>query len=615
MQHRRRVTRRAIGGITRKRSIRAWVAALMVGAGFASFGATNAYAVHDHEMQLDGNTADDSGAAAEFDWESFFNASGAPTPALPHASRPGFTASGFEVDHAGEGNSSDGSTFSTGSKDTLDIAGWQCGFSNNVGDKVDIINAYSAVYTVPSGTDAGDTILYFGVEKASPNGSSNIAVWFLQDGGVDCESNAGNVDFSGHHQDGDLLVVSEFTNGGAVANVKAYQWVGGAGGALDPNPVATGGTCGGGGGDSACAIANAGTVNPPWPHPDKNTREAALGVNQFFEGGVNLNDAGLLDACFARFLANTRSAPSLTATIFDFAAGELETCAPSTVLTLSTSAATILTGTNTSVTITETNDGINPLLAPTPANTANGGFVTVSSNTGSSCTPTHKNDNPDAAINDGDTNGNGVLDPGEAWVFTCSLTGVTATTTLTITGHGIDPLGRDVTYTDANCTDSATLLCDADEQKSFTVTVAAPSTELTKKASVTVTYTYEEKNDGNAVLTKPAAGWVTDDKCSPVNEDLKQGTAVNVGDTNNDGKLDPGETFKFTCTKAATTAGSDLNETNRAIGSGLVGSLNNAPLTWCPNVSTAPAGTICDPDEADEVQVQVTHKARPTQGT
>lgn len=614
MDHRR--PRRTLGRITRKRSIRIWATALIIGAGFASFGTTSAYAVDDHEFQLDGNTVDDAAAAADFDWQSFFNNTApARVPVLPDASRPGFTASGFVVDNAGEGNSSDGTTFATGSKDTLDIDGWQCGFSNNIGDKVDIVNAYSAVYTVPSGSEQGDTILYFGVEKASPTGSSNIAVWFLQDPDAACASNNGNVDFTGNHTDGDLLVVSEFTNGGAIANVKAYAWVGGPNGSLDPTPVATGGNCATGGTeDDACAIANAAPVDTPWASPDKDTRNDALGVNQFFEGGVNLNNAGLLDACFARFLANTRSSPSLTATIFDYASGELETCAPSTELTLSAGATTILTGTNTSVTITEKNDGINPLLAPTPANTANGGYVTVSSTTGSTCTPTHKNDNPDAAINDGDTNGNGVLDPGESWVFTCQLTGVTASTTLTITGHGIDPLNRDVTYTDENCADSATLLCDADEQKTFAVTVAAPSTELTKKASVTVTYTYEEKNDGNAVLTKPSGGWVTDDKCSPVTENLKQGTQINVGDDNNDGKLDPLETFKFTCTKAATTAGADLNETNRAIGSGVVASLGNANLTWCSSVANAPAGTICDPEEADEVQVQVTHKNPPAQG-
>ncbi len=32
--------------------------------------------------------------------------------------------------------------------------------------------------------------------------------------------------FSGEHQDGDLLVVSEFTNGGIVSTINVYRWDG-----------------------------------------------------------------------------------------------------------------------------------------------------------------------------------------------------------------------------------------------------------------------------------------------------------------------------------------------------------------------------------------------------
>ena len=40
----------------------------------------------------------------------------------------------------------DGTTFATGSKDTLDITGWQCNKDNNVNSKIDIMNAYAAQY-------------------------------------------------------------------------------------------------------------------------------------------------------------------------------------------------------------------------------------------------------------------------------------------------------------------------------------------------------------------------------------------------------------------------------------------------------------------------------------
>src|SRR5207247_10046064 len=53
-----------------------------------------AQAVHDLAFELDGNQT----AETRFDWTSFFNAAGQPSPALPDASRPGFTNSGFSKD-------------------------------------------------------------------------------------------------------------------------------------------------------------------------------------------------------------------------------------------------------------------------------------------------------------------------------------------------------------------------------------------------------------------------------------------------------------------------------------------------------------------------------------
>jgi len=50
-------------------------------------------------------------------------------------------------------------------------------------------------------------------------------------------------------------------------------------------------------------------------------------------------------------------------------------------------------------------------------------------------------------------------------------------------------------------------------------------------------------------LTNPS---VSDDKCTTVVQDLKADGIHNTGDTNNDGKLNPGETFNFKCTTTAT---------------------------------------------------------------
>ena len=558
---------------------------------------TAAFAIHDLKFQLDGNTRVDSGTSQPFDWESFFNASGTggtigKSVNLPNATRPDFIASGFAVSGGKPGDFylPDETTFSTGSKDTLNInGGWQCGKSNNVGDKVDILNAYSAVYVNPGN---GHTILYFGVEKSSPNGDSNIAVWFLQDGSVACDATGGgNVDFQGNHMDGDLLLVSAFTNGGLQANVAAYKWNGGASGSLGTTPVATGGLCPAAttadpAGQNACAITNAtNAITPPWKSPDKDccghsNPNPALNPLEFFEGGVDLTAAGIGDACFANFLANTRSSQSLTATIFDFAEGSLQTCAPSTTLSASASKTTVHSGETSTITIHEVNDGINRLTSPS---------VSVTSSTAENCTtPTYSS---------GDTNGNGVLDVNEDWTFTCTIA-PTADVTLTFTGHGFDPSGRDVTF----CTTSdATHFCDADERATVSLDVINPSTDLS--ATVRAVFTFNEKNDGDVVLTSPS---VTATGCdSAATEVFKTGsTTINNGDTNGNDSFDPGETWQWSCVVTLNSSGT----TNvNGVGSGT--DPTNKTITFC---ATPPdSSTICNSFEDASGSVSLSSNANP----
>ena len=408
----------------------------------------NALAVHDLEFQLDGNTVDDPLANEDFDWQTFFEGPGDINDvfaALPDPAVPGFEAAGAKADYF----LPDQSTYATGSKDTLSISpGWQCKKSNNVGDKVDILNAYSVAYTDP---DSGDLILYFGVELSAPNGDANVGMWFLQ-GEVDCNASVGgNVPFTGGHEDGDVFVVAAFTNGGSKANVTAYEWAGDDDtGAIDPDAT-VGGLCGdnvNNPDDVICAITNSASVDTPWTSPDKNGGN--LDPTEFFEGAINLTDSFGLgeDTCFARFLANTRSAQSLGATIFDFAEGELDVCRPSTVFTKTASA-------QVTYTYRETNDGNTPLTNVVVADP--------------DCTPVLV---PESGVTD-----DGELDPGETWVYTCTKTiaGPTATTGVTNTanGSGVDPAARTVRF----CTPAelanppAGVLCDQDERDSVTVTI------------------------------------------------------------------------------------------------------------------------------------------------
>src|SRR5439155_8356847 len=138
------------GSKRRKRFL--WVPMLLI-ACTALFVIGNAQAVHDLTFQLDGDvsastTTSVGGNTKSLDWDSLFTAAGANIDPLP----AGFTTAGFDLDFGtnanGTFNTSDSTTFATGSKDTLAITpGWQCNRDANVNSKIDIMNAYAGGYT------------------------------------------------------------------------------------------------------------------------------------------------------------------------------------------------------------------------------------------------------------------------------------------------------------------------------------------------------------------------------------------------------------------------------------------------------------------------------------
>jgi hypothetical protein len=356
---------------------------------------SNALAVHDLKFQLDGN-ADEAlcgtvpvncTTAQVYDWGSNANPAGAnrifnaDTTVNTNVVKDtngsgGFTTAAFQRDFGVKVSASDScnvtnttatvfctkdpTTFATGSKDIQNIGGggadqsgnWQCNRDNNVNSKIDIMNAYSAVYIDPT---SKDKILYFALEKNKDNGNNNAAFWFLQ-GDSDCSSPGGAVNFSGNHKDGDILVTSAFTSGGGVSSILVFRWAGGSNGCIDSNPnaapacdqqpIGSGGDCktaqstsGTPPADTICATTNSGTlptnqdITVPWL-----TSDATAGVGHkvvppdFFEGGIDLTKAfaqsgsGTVPSCFNTFIADTRSSQSPTATLFDFARGSLGEC-------------------------------------------------------------------------------------------------------------------------------------------------------------------------------------------------------------------------------------------------------------------------------------------------
>ena len=184
----------------------------------------------------------------------------------------------------------------------------------------------------------GDEILYFGIERNVNTGTANVGFWFLQDE-VGCSSTGGAVSFTGAHQDGDLLVVSEFSGGGTVSTINAYRWDRpslASPGSLNPVPIAAGVDCRNASlpaGDATCGAANTGSITTPWLTAQKTTVGNTLGTALFFEAGLNLTDSGLGGKCFSTFLGDTRSSTSLTATLFDFSGGTLGSCESGVVTT------------------------------------------------------------------------------------------------------------------------------------------------------------------------------------------------------------------------------------------------------------------------------------------
>jgi hypothetical protein len=193
-----------------------------------------------------------------------------------------------------------------GSKDTLDVTQWMH-TSGNVPDKDEITNAYAAAYN----NAAGDLLVFFGADRFATNGDSQVGFWFFQQ---DVHTNA-NGTFSGSHTNGDLLVLSHFSQGGGVVAIEVYEWQNG--GLLF---LTSGSDCLTT--PSFCAVTNNSSLASPWPYTPKMGTAGVLPVGAFFEGGINLTALGVSNSCFSSFLAETRSSTSTTAQLKDFVTGQ-----------------------------------------------------------------------------------------------------------------------------------------------------------------------------------------------------------------------------------------------------------------------------------------------------
>jgi hypothetical protein len=302
----------------RPRRLRAIATLTAVGA-LTILGAAVTLGVHDAGfVEMDGNVIQNAAVAPPYDWNTLFNSSG--TYIGPAGHQNAFAADYATPDY----------TYHAGSdKDQDNVTTWQCGDVNNPTPKDEILNAYAVLSIGTSGSHVGDTILNFGFERPVNNGTSFMGVWFFQSAvGCDSSPSGTTISFDGAHSDGDILTLVNFTNGGAQFSIQVYEWVGTGGAFADGTMdlITSSGECGPSEGDArVCGKVNTASITTNWPPGD-----GGLAANQFFEGGLNINDLlapeGQSLPCFSTFMAETRTSDVFTAQLKDFAFGSLNSC-------------------------------------------------------------------------------------------------------------------------------------------------------------------------------------------------------------------------------------------------------------------------------------------------
>ncbi len=319
------------------------------------FTGISAYALHDLDLlDLDGDATTESMGP---DWDMLPPHGGGIGSALKTL----FVGSGFEHPDVDV-------TYFTGggSKDILDISSWKH-TDGSAPDKDEILDAFAAAFIndtqTGSGHMVGDLMLYFGLDRYAVNGDSQVGFWFNQD----AINTLPDGTFDGVHQVGDILILSDFVNGGSISEIDVFIWVGIGGGgdsdgdgAADGNGalqiVASGVDCNQDHGlvsEFVCAtVINGGDDKvAPWPYDSKGNKTPAgeFPVGSLYEGGVNitrlliglqsdpdinipaLDNIDVNQLCYSSFIAETRSSQSPTAVLKDFALGEFKLCSTITV--------------------------------------------------------------------------------------------------------------------------------------------------------------------------------------------------------------------------------------------------------------------------------------------
>jgi hypothetical protein len=439
---------RILGPTGSKRRRRFLLAPILMVAAAALYLTVGAQAVHDTgKFQLDGDasssTQPGTAPAATDDWDKVCHQYANPLPT---------GGCGTSSDTAGSTSgswASDGSLNSTiftggGSKDPQDISAWN--WKDGAGglpDKDNLIHAFAVRYSLPpdrvdtvppgagdlgngtacpAGTFPTCEVIYFGIDRFDNSGDAQNGFWFLKSN-VQTVTGKTNT-FSGVHQNGDVLVVSDFSNGGTTSIITVYEWDATCTAANKPDSScadsnlrtlasSTDANCASSAaGDQFCGIVNPNnTTAVPWSgdYTDKSGNSTHYLQGEFYEAGLNLSTLGLAGECFSSMVAESRSSTSTTATLKDFVVAHFPQCKPQLTTQASLSGQTITPGTPVHDTATVTVTGGSPTTTPDPTGTVTFFLCGPSASANPTCTSDGNAFTGNTGLL-GDSNRDGVVD-------------------------------------------------------------------------------------------------------------------------------------------------------------------------------------------------------------
>jgi hypothetical protein len=256
----------------------------------------------------------------------------------------------------------DQTIFASTNKNNDLISTWQWD-TGNTPVKNDISNAY-AYATLENSTD--DLLIYVGLERLAPNGASHVDVEINQseigldkdppcgDDETDGVSDTEPCEFTGEKTVGDILVVMNFENGGALGFFEVRRWTGteyalrfqklppngGSAEGCNAPPGATDVYSNGVfASDSICMVNNtqppllADIQSGPWRSFDSHGNTiTTLEDNAFTEMGINITEILGTAPCFNTIQVKTRSSPSFNSELKDFAFGQFDLCGSITII-------------------------------------------------------------------------------------------------------------------------------------------------------------------------------------------------------------------------------------------------------------------------------------------